>query len=222
MNDFETKQVNALVHSYQELRNALKKEIQIEIDGEMLDHLKDNDYKLCIAKKVGSFDYNVVWQSFKNYSEVNNFSWIPEYEVFCSNIFEDSLKVKTSCLPVTIGLGEMTTLSKNYRLSPAVTGGTKTALNLKNEYGAVHPGVNQLSMGIDGKKVSTPIYVAQKEALSGNIELTPKEKVLVWFEQDIETEMMFSTARSKSTEVDLSKQNAVRLLYDADEQWNII
>lgn len=215
-------QKNTLIRTYRDLGNALTKTVSVEIDGDMLDELKKNEYKICFAKKVGNFDYNVVWQSYDQYMERNEFSWLPQYSVFGSNQFKDTVKVSVSCKPVTIGLGEMTTLSKSGRLSKAVTGGKETALTIHNEFGSIHPGVDQLSVGLDGEQVSTPIYVAQKASVSGDIELTPVEKVLVWFEQDIETATMFSTSRSKSKEVDLTDDNEVHLRYDKGGIWKIV
>ena len=77
-------------------------------------------------------------------------------------------------------------------LDAASTGGPSTSINLLNNYGPIHPGINQLSQSSMGVSMSTPIYVAQEEVVLGDVYLTPVEKVLMWFEQNIETSTMFS------------------------------
>lgn len=212
--DLLSKGINPLSHTYQSIFDASEKKITVNVDDSSINTLKDNGYKMCFAKKIGNFNYNVVWQSYTDFLGINTFSWVPQYSVFGSNRFEDKVTVEVSCKPVNIGLGETTTLSKNGILSPAVTGGSETTITIENKYGSIHPGVNQLSIGLQGEQVATSIYVAEKAAIEGTIELTPIEKVLVWFEQDIETGTMFSTVRSKAVEVDLTFNKSCSLLYD--------
>lgn len=220
MESLNSQGMNMLTYPFQELMNAVTKSVSVSIDSDKLIELKQGDYKLCFAKKVGEADYNVVWQSYLDYLEENSFSWIPVYSVFGSNMFKDSVTVKINCKPVSIKLGEQTTLNQAGVLSHPVTGGSTSALTILNEYKGIHPGVNQLSTGPDGSIISTPIYVAEKAALTGTIELRPKEFVMIWFEQDIQTGTMFSTARSKSIEVDLTSENIVNLGYDGN--WKTI
>lgn len=193
------------------LRQALlaaQKSVQIEIAPKDFKLLKEQGYRLCFAKKVGTAAYNVVWQAYDDFLSNNNFSWTPQYQLFGSNVFEAAVTVRTSTNIVNIGLGEVSTLDSTGLLSDAKTGGNETSINLINEFGAIHPGVNQLATGIDGSQVSTPIYVAPSKALKGNISLQPVEKVLVWFEQNIETSTMFSDARSHEVEIDLTTVNS--------------
>lgn len=212
---------NARTLAYQDLREAVQKTVNVSITAEGLKILKQNKYKLCFAKKVGDFDYNVVWQSYEKYMILNRLSWEPVYAMFGTNCFKESVTVKATCRPVKMELGQITTLDANGVLSNPVSGGEETALNLVNEYGEIHPGVNQISYEIDGSKVSTPIYVAKEAMLSGTASLQPKEKVLVWFERNIETGTMFSTARLNSVEIDLTYTNAANVEYDGDG-WKFI
>lgn len=193
---------------------TMSKTVNIILDATTLKELKSSDYKLCFAKKVGEFDYNVVWQSYDDYLENNSFSWVPMYAVFGSNKFQPAVPVQVSCDPVAIQIGQMTTLDAYGVLSRPVDGGTANALTINNDYGPIHPGVSQLSKGIDGNTVSTPIYVAERHIFSGKAELTPKEKVLVWFEQGIETSTMLSGSRSNAIEVDLTDRNSASITYD--------
>lgn len=64
-----------------------------------------------------------------------------------------------------------------------------------------------------GAAVSTPIYVAQDQVVLGDVTLTPVEKILVWFEKDIETSTMFSDSKSGSIEIDLTLIDSATRLY---------
>ena len=200
---------------------ATQKTVTIEIAAGDLTQLKKSGYKLCFAKKVGKEDYNVVWQSYDKYLSNNEFSWTPQYQLFASNVFKENVQVKVSTNIVNIGLGQTSILADSGLLGPAVTGGPNVSFTLVNNYAPIHPGVNQLSTGIDGNQVSTPIYVAVNEVVTGNTVLTPVETILVWFEQNVQTSTMFSTSRSKAIEIDLTFTNDAARLYEGGE-WKTI
>lgn len=198
---------------------ATQKSVKIQIAANDLTLLKTAGYRICFAKKVGDHDYNVVWQSYMNYLSNNTFTWTPQYELFGSNTFQDNVQVDVSTNIVRIGLGETSVLDASGLLGPASTGGPSTSITLRNQYGPIHPGVNQVSKSsMGGPAVSTPIYVAKNQVVLGDTELTPVEKVLVWFEQNIETSTMFSTSRSLSVEIDLTFTDSATRLY-TDGQW---
>jgi hypothetical protein len=206
------------------LRSALaasQKTVTIEIAADDLAQLKKSGYKLCFAKKVGDADYNVVWQSYNAYLSNNEFSWTPQYQLFASNVFRENVQVKVSTNIINIGLGQTSTLDQHGLLSPAVTGGPNISLTFVNDYAPIHPGVNQLSTGIDGNQVSTPIYVAVNQVVTGSTALTPVETILVWFEQNVQTSTMFSTSRSKAIEIDLTFDNTAGRLYEGG-QWKTV
>lgn len=205
-------------YSLREALLASLKTVTIQIDPEDQERLKDNRYKLCFAKKVAEGDYNVVWQSYEDYLSTNEFSWTPQYQIFGSNDFKGSVKVHVSTNLVDVGLGEEVLLDKAGNIKPPKTGGEPTAITLHNEFGSIHPGLNQLCTGIDGMQVSTPIYVAPSAMVLGDASLTPVEKVLVWFEQSITTSTMFSTARSQSIEIDLTFAKDATRLYKG-QKW---
>ena len=199
---------------------ATQKVVNIEISTDMLSTLKTNNYKLCFAKKIGDEAYNVVWQSYSAYLADNVFSWTPQFQIFGTNTFADDVTVKVSTTLQTIGLGQQVTMDPSGVISSASDGGPSTSLTFNNDYGSIHPGVNQVSTGIDGTTSSTPIYVAVDASLKGSTTLTPVEKVMVWFEQNMVTSTMFSTARAKAIELDLTAVNSVTALY-TNEDWTI-
>lgn len=198
---------------------ASEKSVAIQIASDDLAALKKANYRLCFAKKVGEAAYNVVWQAYDSYLANNTFSWTPQYELFGSNTFEANIKVFVSTNKVRIGLGETSVLDTAGTLGQPFTDGPATSFTMENEYGPIHPGVNQLSTSTMGKTESTPIYVAENQIVLGATVLTPVEKVLVWFEQEIQTSTMFSTSRSKAVEVDLTGTNSATRLYSGG-QWS--
>jgi hypothetical protein len=209
------------IRNFVQALSEVKKVVNIQIAMEDLENLKRAMYRLCFAKKVGDNDYNVVWYSFFDYLSYNTFSWTPQYGLFGTTIFQDNIKVQVATNVVTIGLGETSILNSYGVLLNPTTGGPETCFTMDNEYGSIHPGVLQLSTGIDGQQVSTPIYVAEAPIVKGRAELTPVEKVLVWFEQNIETSTMFSTARSNEVEIDLTFQNTAAMKYE-NQTWKKI
>jgi len=200
---------------------ASSKVVNVKVASEDLAELKSANYKMCFAKKVGDNEYNVVWQSYHDYLTNGSFSWTPQFQMFGSNSFVSNVQVQMSTDPQVIGLGETCILDANGILQPATTGGPDTALTMNNEYGSIHPGVNQISVGVTGKQESTPIYVSEQPIVKGDTTLTPVEKVLVWFEQNIETSTMFSDSRSKAIEVDLTTTNERTIQYK-NQEWSFI
>lgn len=194
-----------------------EKSVNITIALDDFYTLKDNEFSLCFAKKVGNI-FNVVWQSYHDYLRNNIFHWTPVYQLFGTNTFEADVKVRTATDPVNIGLGEQATLDGAGVLGPASTGGKSTGITMVNDYGPIHPGLFQKSTGIMGKKEITPIYVAENQIVKGSVLLTPIETVMVWFEQNIETSTMFSDARSNSVVIDLTKENSQTRQYK-DGKW---
>lgn len=207
------------VAAFESALEAVHKKVTIRIDDEDLSHLKTNKYRLCFAKKVGEEAYNVVWQSYSNYLSNNNFSWTPQYQLFGSKTFKEDITVEASTDLVTIGLGQTSTLDAAGVLRRPKTGGPSDAITMVNNFGSIHPGLNQLSTGIDGKQVSMPIYVATLGMVKGDVKLKPIEKVLVWFEQNIVTSTMFSDARTNPIEIDLTFSSEETRLYKNDRWW---
>jgi hypothetical protein len=195
------------------------KALTVQVTEDALHQLKQNQYSLCFAKKVGD-TFNVVWSSSNKYLSTNQFSWQPQYQLFGTNTFNTTITVKATTNTVAIGLGETSVLDADGFLESPKTGGPSTSITMNNEFGSIHPGVNQLSTGIDGAQVSSAIYVAENAVLSGTVSLTPKESVLVWFQQNIETGTMFSDARTNSYEVDMTFADTKTIQFDGTS-WSL-
>jgi len=194
-----------------------QKTVNIAIASDQLTFLKDNQYRLCFAKKVNK-TFDVVWQSYNDYLDNNSFLWTPVYQLFGSNQFEGDVIVKVQTNTVNIDLGQQATLTAEGVLGSASTGGKSTEITMLNDYGPIHPGLNQLSTGIGGQQESTPIYVATDQIALGSDGLTPIEEIMVWFEQNIETSTMFSDAKSRSVTIDMTESNTETRQY-ANGKW---
>jgi hypothetical protein len=197
---------------------AIEKTVYVSIASGDLNDLKEANYSLCFAKKVGNEAYNVVWHADKAFLQNNEISWTPQYKLFGSNIFEDAVKVKVSTDLLNIGIGEKTTLTKNGLFTPISTAQDKTSITLINEFGKIHPGLYQVSMTSNNAPSASPIYVSKEAIVLGTTTLKPVDKVLVWFEQHIETSTMFSDSRSKAIEVDLTEINEISVRYE-NQEW---
>ncbi|WP_299275114.1 hypothetical protein [uncultured Psychroserpens sp.] len=189
------------------------KTVQIKISSEELASLKGNGYKLCFAKKVGDNSYNVVWHAFDNYLSQNTFSWTPQYELFGINTFQHDIRVQAQTNIVKIGLGQTSTLNASGVLENPISGGPSIGITMENDYGNIHPGLNQTATGIDGRVSSDPIYVEKKTSIQGNASMIPIENILVWFQQLIETSTMISQIIGTPTEIDLTGTNSATRLY---------
>lgn len=221
-------QSNSSISAYQDLYQnftlaltGATKTVTVEVDSNILKTLKDSGYSLCFAKKVGD-TYNVVWSSSTGFLSNNDFSWQPQYQLFGTNTFQAAVVVKATTNTQNIQLGQISVLDKEGVLEAPKSGGPSTSISMNNQYGSIHPGVNQLATDLNGNLVSSAIYVAENAVVTGTINLTPKESVLVWFEQDIETGTMFSDARSNSCEIDMTNTNSQTVLYNDSQEWVVV
>lgn len=213
--------MNPLSCSFKEIMDAAQKKVSIHLDDEVIRSLKENAYKLCFAKKVGDEDYNVIWQSFLGYENYNNFSWLPSYQIFTANELRENVEVEVRSKMVPIGLGETVVRDKYGVLSDAVSGGESTALNLINNGEPTCVGISQLCTDIDGRQISAPIYVSERKIIAGEAGFKPMEKLLVWFEQNVETGMMFSHVRSRAIEFDMASRNSMSVTFNGNDWMTI-
>lgn len=203
------------------LMEAATKKVTVKIDEAALPVLREGNYSLCFAKKVGDFDYDVIWKSMDKYIVNNVFSWQPVYQVYGTNTFKDNVKVEVSTNVKNIGLHGLTTIDSYGVLSDPVTGGDENAINVDNQYGNIHIGISQLSVNDKGKMESTPIYVSKGQAVIGKSSYEPVEKVLVWFQANVETGTMFAEMRSEAIEIDLTGKASASVMYK-DGKWAFI
>lgn len=190
------------------------KRVKIQIATQDLTLLRQSGYTLCFAKKIGNAPYNVVWRSSRNFLSNNTFSWTPQYQLFGSNVYQSNTAVEISTNTVSVVPGQQAVLNESGVLGYATTGGRPDTITLLNNYGPIHPGLSQLSTGIDGVMTSTPIYISPETMVQGQAIYTPTESVMVWFDQNTNTGDIFNGARSMSIEIDLSDESDTIRLYE--------
>lgn len=191
----------------------MAKSVEVQIAPDDLEFLKTNQYKLCFAKKVNN-TYTVVWQAVSDYLHVNPFGWIPLYELFGTNtVSNGGVVVVENTNIMTIGLGEQATLDAKGNLGPAVTGGPAASITLINQYGPIHPGLNGVSTGPDGVQRTTPIFVAPLAITFGTDELTPVDRVQIWFQQNAVQGAVIGGSVSNAIEVDLTAADSASVQY---------
>ncbi|SDL50489.1 hypothetical protein SAMN04488074_111180 [Lentzea albidocapillata subsp. violacea] len=187
--------------------------VTIRIPDAKLEELKNDGYSLCFAKKVNG-KFNVVWQSADDYISDNTFSWQPQYQLFGGNTMDGPLRVHVRSKQLPIGLGEEATLDHAGVWGGVSTGGPGTGITMHNEFGSIHPGLSAYVTGIGGKTTVTPIYLAEKPILSGELVLTPEEVVQVWFQQYVTTSTIVSNDKTEIVEIDLTSSSSATRSYD--------
>jgi hypothetical protein len=192
---------------------ATEKSVKIQIASSDLTQLKQNGYSLCFAKKVGNDSYNVIWQSYTGFLSNNTFKWSPQYQVFGSNLFQAGQEVDISTNLITIGTGQQAIIDQSGVIGPASTGGPENTITLVNQYGSIYPGLTQLSTGIDGRMISTAVFLSPTQAIQGVTQMTPTDVLLVWFQQNVQTGTLFSGSRSNAVEIDLNNDSTATRLY---------
>ncbi|MFS2109104.1 hypothetical protein ACCC88_05420 [Sphingomonas sp. Sphisp140] len=192
-----------------------QKNVTIEIATEDFEALRQGGYSLCLAKKLaaGGVDYDVVWRSSPNFLPSNTLSWIPDFQLFATNQFAEGQLVNPATNVVVIGQGETSTLDQNGILHEAVPGGPPMGFVMVNEFGPIHPGLNQWLTWIDGSMQPLPIFVLPYAAVPGTVDFQPIDTVLVWFEPNIETSTIFMTPRTNAVEIDLTDASSATRLY---------
>jgi hypothetical protein len=207
-----------------------EKTLNIDISTPDLSALKGAGYSLCLAKKVEGHEFNVAWHVYEQFLGHNRFTWTSEYELFASTNFVPGRVVTQEVAPVRIETGQQSRLDKVGILSSPEPGGAAAALTLRNDYGSIHPGINQWSGGLDRKPTSAPIFLTAKPVLKGITELTPVELIMVWFEQNIQTGTMFDrlpptdkavrmVSKTVAIKIDFSSTNEQTVSYK-DQNWS--
>lgn len=198
-----------------------EKQVIVELSKNTLESLKKAGYSLCFAKNVNG-TYNVIWKASKQYLGKTTFSWKPEYAVFGTNTYKNSIKVQADTNIENAELGQKCTLTEFGVMKRAVSGGVSTAITIKNEYGPIHSGISQVCV-IGNEKELTPIYVSTEERTKGEIVMTPEESVMVWFEANVETSTIFEDARTNAIVIDLSQKNMERVGFDYETgTWEVL
>ncbi|KAH9851345.1 hypothetical protein C2E23DRAFT_733124 [Lenzites betulinus] len=178
--------------------------LTVNVDPTDLSALKTAGYKLCIAKKVNN-TYNTVWRG-SSFLVHNQFQWTSRYEVFGTDTFADGALVTASTETPEIKFGQTATIDKNGSMGNAKgTPDESGTFSVDNLYAAINIGV----MGYLGGTFS-PIFVSPKPLVTGSVNLTPIETVLVWLDITHVTSTIITKSISNTIEVDFTGGIATR------------
>ena len=168
--------------------------LKVHVDHSQYPTLKASHYRLCVAKMVNQM-YTVVWSG-DDFLQNNTFQWTEEYEVFGQENFTVGALVQASTDPQHIKYGQTCELNADGDLKPATGAPDKSgSFTVKNEFGAIHAGVN----GRLGGKFS-PIFVSPN-VVSGDVVLQPVIQVKVWFDLHLQTGSMILDSTADNIEV---------------------
>ncbi|KAL1945720.1 hypothetical protein VTO73DRAFT_1722 [Trametes versicolor] len=166
--------------------------------------LKQAGYNLCIAKKVNN-TYNTVWRG-GSFLARNTFQWTSRYAVFGTETFAEGALVTAATESPEIKFGQTVLLDENGVMNnPTGSPNSSGTFTVDNEYAALNIGV----MGYLGGAFS-PIFVSPSQVVTGPVNLTPVESVLVWFDAQHTTSTIIVDSVSNTIEVDFTGGYASR------------
>ena len=199
--------------------NPSIKNLNVEIDDEDLEFLREAGLELNIAIKVND-TFNVVWYSDSDYLETNPYAWSQEFELFGSNDFQPGSKVEMITNSVSVELGEEVTLNSTGVLGPVMDGGPADSISFTNNFGPINPGLARQFTDPDGTQSILPTFVTTDPLLIMETDvLTPVNEVMLWFEEN-ETGTMFAEIPTNSLMVDFTDKEEVTVNY-SNEEWSI-
>ncbi|TFK32273.1 hypothetical protein BDQ12DRAFT_716514 [Crucibulum laeve] len=189
--------------------------LNVQIDPEDLQTLKESKYNLCIARKVNGV-YNVVWSGDAQYLANNKFSWVDEYQVFGINKFKAGALVKASTNPHDIESGQTCEMNEAGVMSDAF-GSTDTSGKFKiiNKFGKVSFGVNAKF----GDQL-LPIFVTPTTVL-GTAMFEPITAFQVWFSLEQKTGTMILAADSEVIQVKYQGKALDRTVAYKSGKWSV-
>ncbi len=202
------------------------KELLIEIGTNEYKVLKDNGYHLCIAKKVDDDKFNVIWQAYGDYSQSNKITWNENYKIFASLSREDREKVFANVLPEEISFGQEILLNVQGCFGSISQSKEKDSIGMINQYHPVYPGLYQECTDIYGNTKSLPFYLSSNQSIPGRFRTKPVDKILVWFEQSVESGIVISRymtsakgiSESTSIQLDMQEKSSMKIVFE-QYQW---
>jgi len=191
--------------------------LTIDLEEKAFRTLKENNYHLCISKKVNS-TYNVVWNSMILFPCNNVFEWTEQYGVFGSSKNQTGHVVKNSTNIRNIQLGQTSTLNDHCDMEPAQgkPDPSRAHFTVSNHVGCgVYVGTAQ---SINGSK-KIPTFLSDNGKYS-QIILFPTNSVQVFFHQSFKAGTLFKEPVQAPTEVVFTPETASqRRLFNNNLEW---
>ena len=207
------------------------KTLIIEIAQGDLEILSSSHYILCVAKVLTDENSLVIWQTEERILAHNEMSWEENanYSLFCSNNNTNRKKVVMNIPDKEIALGEYLTLTETGTFGDSKQGPWNDQLGLINQYGSIYPGICQQCTDFNGAASKDPIFLNPTPSLPGEFTIKPLEKIMVWFEQDVEKGMYLfhnwtdsvQAAKTKKITVDMQEKDQITLSYE-NYDWKIL
>jgi len=143
--------------------------------------------------------YTVIWSGNTQYLQNNIFEWVENYQVFGQNEFKVGALVKASTNESDIRYGQNCLLTSAGVMNSATGSPDQSGqFTVKNEYGKICIGVNQM---LNGNPI--PIFVSPT-VVSGTATMEPINTISTCFSQTLQTGTMIFGAQTDSIEVTYS------------------
>lgn len=198
------------------------KELVIQITEADYKILRENNYTLCIAKKVEDCDFNVIWLAEKNYTQNNSITWDDKYSIFASKTMKKGQVVFENILPHEIQPGQRITLEKEGIWGNIESFGESDEMAILNQYMPVYPGLCQTCTNLSGTTSMIPFYLSPNLCIPGMFTVKPTGSIIVWFAQNVQSGLIISDKKygdptksfSNFIIIDMSTNNKMIIEFD--------
>ncbi|WP_163832865.1 hypothetical protein [Spartinivicinus ruber] len=211
-----------LMSSLYTFADGTTKNLNIILSQDEVKFLKENKLNMVIAKAVnsgGAEKYNVVWESRSDYAITNTYSWIPQYTANTTSIdiISPTSKVVAQGVNVPMKLGQKTILNQYGMLSQNVS---KSDNPNSIEFDIAQNFYEKsfhitLATGLNSSTKPQPFFIDTETYEPGyKVEVTPIEKVKVWFQTELETGNYIEKIIAPELTVDFTNQSDSTYKYD--------
>lgn len=180
------------------------KELSIQIMEDDYKILKENNYSLCVAKRVEDCDFNVIWVADQNFTQQNSITWEEKYSIFASRTMKKGNVVSINVSPKEIMPGQQVTLEEGCYFGDVVTSEVKDKIVMINKATPIYPGLCQECTDFTGATSYNPFYLSPDMCIPGEFTTKPTEQVLIWLEQGAQNGLIISEKTNYKIEKALS------------------
>lgn len=198
------------------------KELSIQIMEDDYKILKENNYTLCVAKRVEDCDFNVIWVAEQNFTQQNSITWEDKYSIFASRTMKKGDVVSINVSPKEIMPGQQVTLEEGCYFGDVVTSEVKDKIVMINKAIPIYPGLCQTCTDFAGATSCTPFYLSPDMCIPGSFTAKPTEQAMIWFQQGAQNGLIISDktyykiekALSNYIVIDMSETSKMNLAFE--------